>query len=74
MGFYFLQAMRDGELKVNNKNKNDVNEFKVACQPVTSLVKDDEAELLANHTAFCPGGRITFLFMGNDVKHTGTCG
>jgi len=74
MGFYFLRAVRDGELEINNKNKNDVNEFKVAYQPVTSLVKDEEAELLADHTAFCPGGRITSLCMDNDVKHTNTCG
>jgi hypothetical protein len=31
-------------------------------------VKDDEAELLADHTAFCPDGRITSLYMDNDVK------
>jgi hypothetical protein len=37
-------------------------------------VKDDEAELLADHTAFCPGGRITSLFMDNDVKYADTCG
>jgi hypothetical protein len=121
MGFYFLRAVRDSELEVNNKNKNDISEFKVllqqrsvirhsqshwlynnidsvtgcvlwlifvvinidiaqrdgfhqefklAYQPVTSLVKDEEAELLADHTAFCLGGRITPLCMGNDVKHT----
>lgn len=37
-------------------------------------MKDDEAELLADHTAFCPGGRITSLFMDNDVKYADTCG
>jgi hypothetical protein len=66
MGFYFLRAVRDSELEVNDKSKNDVNEFKVAYQPVTSLVKDEEAELLADHTAFCLGGRITSLCMDND--------
>jgi len=74
MGFYILRAVRDSELEVNNKNKNDINEFKVAYQPVTSLVKDKEAELLADHTAFCPGGRITSVCMDNDIKHANTCG
>ena len=40
VGFYFLQAVRGSELEVNNKNKNDINEFKVAYRPVSNLVKD----------------------------------
>lgn len=41
VGFYFLQAVRGSELEVNNKNKNDINELKVAYQRVTDLVKDE---------------------------------
>jgi hypothetical protein len=63
----------DCDLEVNNKNKNGVNEFKETYHPATSLVKNEEAELLADHTAFCPGGRITSLCMDNDVKQTDTC-
>jgi hypothetical protein len=66
--------VRDYDLEVNIKNRNGVNEFKVTYHPATSLVKDGKAELLADQTAFCPGGRITSLCMDNDVKQTDTCG
>jgi hypothetical protein len=66
--------VRDYDREANNKNKNGVNEFKVTYHPATSLVNDEEAELLADHTSFCPGGRLTSLCVDKGVKQTNTCG